>query len=275
LVTVRGVDDVLIERFRLRAPTTAPCLPVYHMVLITNESHRAKVRSNEMAPEGSETTGPCGYVDGVMVNDGSSSRIANNLIQDFRSVAVQLNGRKATVLDNTLAFLHAEGDHGDVVGFGIASQGANDGLIEGNDIYSGRGSGPGSTPRLNVGIQVATDVKGGTVVRDNRVRGAYAALQVLSDGVVARQNILRRGGFGLMPGGSSGHRIVGNRVSGFAYGTYVTDPSSGILFRENDFRGNGLDCYDDTNGDSPETANIWMENLGDSDYKDGICTPAP
>jgi parallel beta-helix repeat protein len=246
VLEIDGVDDVTIQWFAFRVPTGSGCVP-YENVIDVNSSDGVRIMGNHVRTSGTRSLGACGYHDAVDLDDSTDFRVSSNILRDFRSNGVSMEGGSGgLILGNSIRYLHdtyelpEDGDGDD----GIVGDGTDDLQIVANVIMTGEAHGDG--PYLEDGI----DIDGsGHRIRGNRVSGAEWGIYLET----------------------TASRIVGNRVTANRDGIDVQ--TGGNVVRDNDARGNqDTDCDDETTGTGTAgTDNTWTGNQGVTSDPDGLC----
>ncbi len=268
----------------------------------------AVVRNNRIRATGDATlNGSCGYDYGIVVGSTSGSataRVTFNWVTNFKigGILVQAADSYAWIRRNTVRFFH-ENDCAVIaisctvsvrpsvngllpLTFGIGVESSARADIRRNWIGSGPDAcvnyglcGPTITPTtqaLNWGIALtALDGAETTDVYWNVVERAVGGIVTSSgaDGAVIHGNYVNDSHYGYQIGGDN-DEWHDNHTSGNAEGASVGPAASGNNIHDNDFRGNTLDCHDQSSGsETANTANTWTNDLGNSDDPDGICNP--
>jgi hypothetical protein len=270
LIVIARVDGVLIEGLQLRAPTHGSCRPVYSMIRVHNAN--ASIRSNRIAPVGTDTIGPCGYGNGVRVSGTSSAWIGENVIQDFTRYGVFVDGSElgpypeAAVIGNHIRYYHAGEAALAPGGGGVDSDQAGTRVV-GNVIGSlatARPSGAGGTPLLASGIFVFTSGS----ARGNHIHDVGTGLTAIDGAGPLWRNTIRNSRFDGIWVDFGGTQIVHNTVLGSGSRGIVAGPDSAPLARGNTVLGSGdFDCVD-VGG-----SGIWINNIGEKSDPPGLCTP--
>ncbi|MBX3031608.1 MAG: right-handed parallel beta-helix repeat-containing protein [Chloroflexi bacterium] len=244
LVRVDGVQDVTLQHLELVFPTSGSCLD-YANAISVQSGHGIRILGNHIRPNGSASLGPCGYADGIDLDASRRVRISSNLIRDFRSDGITIDGSRGVIHGNAVRYLHAAYTSPESGDQGIEIDGSRF-RISANVVRT-RDDGSASLPYLADGIDVDDDLTG-SVVRDNVVRGAWIGIQV----------------------SGSGATVLRNRATRNLIGIAAND--GGNTLRGNDARGNlDFDCYDATIGSGTAgTDNTWKNNQGNG-VPFGIC----
>ena len=289
LITIDGVDRVRVQWLQLQARTAAPCDRLQYGVLV-RDAHGTEVRSLRIEPLGPDTIGRCGYRIGIAVHRGASAFVGYNLIRDFTHTGILVQGSRttATVYRNSIRYFHlAEAADAEQSYYprGIESY---ESLVTIRANVIRGGPGPGwPTPVLDAGMDLV--LGDGSIVAGNTVRRTYLGIDThlfeeypggTQPRAIVRGNVITGGppgsygdSTGLWIGDASTYS--GNRVSGYEYGAYVFSDYT-VTLRGNDFRGNRLtDCYDDEQEENEAQLSTWIDNLGDTSYPPGICSPGP
>ncbi|MEA2621651.1 MAG: hypothetical protein QOH61_561 [Chloroflexota bacterium] len=277
LLHVDGANHVRVTGLRFVAPTAAECNQVTALIYV-QDADGSVIRGNRFAPMGPTSLGPCGYSEGINLDNVTGAFVSWNLVRDFKSFGIAQVGSSGVIKHNSVRYFHPAYDYMETTAQGIYSSSASGALrISGNVVRGAPGAGSDA-----VAISTAISVGfGGTfplVIRDNVTRYTTTSIAF---GFMSRMRVKHNDGVGIgIDSGISAAlggnlSIYGNHMTGFARGVRATDTTGDIHFRMNDFRGNiNRDCVDQSEGDGTAgTANVWVHNLGDESSPHGICSP--
>ena len=274
VVTLRDAGDLYMRWFTVLARASTPCAPPTRLIYVFNAPH-ARVRANHLDLDGTESLA-CRYQDGIVLNGSPDSLVLWNRVTDFSSVGIHMQDSAGTLVrGNTVRFLHPTLPccvYSDSVGILTSSPNVT---IRGN-LVRGLPTGGNTTPVLQVGINMFGN---GDVARRNVVRYANTGIQTINTiGVTIAENRVRGiFGFGISLAVAVDEHVLLNTVRAESIGINVGAGSYGSNIHDNDFRGSSdPDCRDQSTGDgTADTDNTWVDNLGDEDSPDGICSATP
>jgi len=274
-IHVHDVDGVTLQWLKVVIPTSGDCGST-NTVVSADDADAIAIRGLLIRATGPDTQGDCRYGRAVAFSDSDDVLVSSNTFIDYDYAGVDATDSSATIDDNSFRYFHEDSAAGEA-GRGVTASGGEYRIT--NNVIRTLSTGGVSTPGLESGVELRETGK--TLIRDNRVSGArFGVLLFEVDGPT---DILRntiRGYAGTDGDGihveSVGGQIRRNTVTGFRTGIYV-QLSSGNTFRGNVATGNtDTDCRDQTSGlGTLGTANIWIDNVGDSDSPNGICTNDP
>lgn len=276
LLFVDGASGVRIQWLRFRARTVEPCEQVGAMIEFHN-SPNAQIRANNMAIEGTDGEGSCGFESGIRLRSSNDSTIAWNTVTDFKSAGIE--GRDTAsglrIHDNTINFFHAtHAPLGDVGQAGIVVQASTGAKVNRNWVRSLSTAGD-TTPSVGDGILIyGSD---GASIGGNKVEYAQSGVDViLTIGGSVTNNVVTHAPVqGIVLGSSDNMTLDGNSATlGNGSGMSLDSASTGNTISNGNFDGNGgLDCWDQSSGGGTGgTGNTWTNDTGSDSDPSGICT---
>lgn len=272
--------DVRIQWLKVVARTAGTCEKAERGILVDGVAG-AVIQSNRVVAgtEGDTRTGPCGMVDGIAVWDGSSATlVSHNLVQNFQGVGILAhNADETTVSMNSVRWTHptvvcaspacvTKGRKANPA-LALTSNGirffGSTGRIVSNAVSSSETA--FYTPYI-VESGIATVASDGVLIKDNLVKRANRAIAVDGlDGGQIRGNtvsgtltpVTSRSGpasgsaTGIEIVGSTGTTVATNRASGFGTGIIASSTSTGNTIKNNNALGNYTDCADQSGTSLP------------------------
>lgn len=279
LLWIAGVEGVTIQSMTLSF-RSAGCEPRTAEVngMFARDADGLRIIGNKVQATGTDTQGPCGFIDGIRVYSTTSARVSNNTVRDFKSDGISFErGSRGRIDGNAVQFYHgastrdSDGDQGIRVVTGARAE------VTGNLIRSLSATG---TPRLEIGISLQ-DTSGISDIHHNDLRYVKTGIGLIDSRARVRSNDLRGTGpaTGLLYGihllGGTGTEVLSNTVRDFDLGLFVEATAS--ILRNNVATGSMTrGCLDTTTGTGTAgTANTWSGNVGTpASSPEAIC-PAP
>ncbi len=279
LIEVYGATGIKIRWLRLVAPTEQPCEDVGRMIRVS-DAPNSQIRANNLGVSGPNGADQCGFRDGIHVDDDSNGTLVVwNTITDFVDSGIEIvDSTDVTVRGNAVRFFHAAVDEtffeGDgTVAIGIYLLGDGPGVRVLDNMIRSLKRGGQSSPRLAVGLR-SDGVP--ALIRGNTFRDVIHAIE-LADVVGAQvvRNFARRdvdGGLRLTA--ATDGSVTENGFAGKSYGIEVSADSSNNQITDNEARGPGFDCRDESTGGAGTagTSNVWTGNRGIEASPTGICS---
>ena len=248
-----------------------------------------RLRNDRLEAVGSNTVGPCGFVDGIDIVNGAEVQVDEVSVRDFRQFGVWAHDPGTTVIveDSRISFYHAHEGKGALANAETAPVGlygwSGASVIFRRNVVRSLDTGGQSTPLLTNGIRFYNEITNPVIARNTVSYVTYAIGGTAKGGRVT-DNVAHHGRrsepadppFGLFLSGGQGIDVSGNSIRQFGYGARVDGGATDHTIRDNDFRGNRIyDCYDDTSGGggTSGTSNFWTNDRGDTDWPSGLCRP--
>lgn len=162
LVSVRGVDDVTLQWFKIVFPTTTDGCRFWPAGAGAFNADRVAIRGLLVRAQGQETLGDCRYARGISVSESDDALVAANTIIDFAWHAVEMNEGTGTIHDNSVRYFHPNYDQTES-GRGIQAEDGRYRIT--NNIIRALATGGVSTPGYESGIDIQGGSVDGTIIR--------------------------------------------------------------------------------------------------------------
>jgi nitrous oxidase accessory protein NosD len=298
IVTV-AAKNVTVQWLKIVAPTFGACTSTGQGILIDGAKNARIVSNRVLAnPNGDTFDGPCVLVEGISVDDGSEAAVVtHNIVRNFTLVGIIIHNADAQVINNSVQYWHQPCGTAQIA-CRKAPQPALPQIPTGIRIYQSTAivdlnaitSGPVDDLQVVLEHGISTSGVDGVKIRKNDIRlvdyGMWLEtsdnLRVIGNVVVgptpptptrtrSRVAPASYARSGILAWSGTGSRFANNKVLHNQAGLDLSSQTTGATVTGNDLTGNGIDCLD--NGGNP--ANTWTDNLGNTDYPDGLCTDAP
>ena len=118
LLWVAGVRDVTVQSMTL-AFRTAASHERRTSTGFARDADGVRIIGNKVQATGSDTQGPCGFVDGIRVYSTTRARVSNNTVRDFKSDGISIeHGSRGRINGNSVLFYHGSStrDGDDIAG---------------------------------------------------------------------------------------------------------------------------------------------------------------
>jgi parallel beta-helix repeat protein len=245
--------------------------------MFARDADGVRIMGNKVQATGTDTQGPCGFVDGIRVYSTTSARVSNNTVRDFKSDGISFErGSRGRIDGNSVQFYHSSSTRDSDGDQGIRLVGGARAEVTGNVV---RSLSTPATPHLEIGISLQ-DAAGGSDIHHNDLLYVKTGVGVVDSKARVRSNTLRGTGpaTGLLYGihllRASGTEVLSNGARDFDLGIFVE--ATGAAIRNNVATGSlTRGCLDTSTGSGTATANTWTGNVGTPVSAPEAVCPAP